>query len=155
MGDLEKSGKENFDVTVKTIAESAKSAPGKVIGIVILVLVVINTFWNLWENGNKISAELQTLKTDLTALVTRQTELEKNTAGAADLEDLKTDIELAKETVKVDIASIAKAGESFEAKLNSVIQAEESKLEVLLKEAENQKAYIENLKKLLAGESGR
>jgi hypothetical protein len=157
MGDLEKfekNVKEKFDATRKTVTETVKSAPGKVIGIIVLVLIVINTFWNLWDNGNKISAELQAVKADVATLTTQLAELEKSTAGAADLDSVKADIEFAKETAKADIASITKASESFEAKLNAVVKAEEAKLETLLKETESQRAYIEELKGFLAGESG-
>jgi hypothetical protein len=158
MGDLEKfekNAKEKFDATVKTVTETVKSAPGKVIGIIVLVLIVINTFWNLWDNGNKISTELQAVKADVATLVTRLDELEKSTAGAVDLENVKADIESAKATVKADIDSIAKANENFETKLNAVIKAEEAKQETLLKEAEDHRTYIEELKGLLAGESGQ
>jgi uncharacterized membrane-anchored protein YhcB (DUF1043 family) len=155
MGDQEKNAKEKFDATAKAIAGTAKNAPGKVIGIIILILIMLNTFWNLWENGNKISAELQAVKTDLAALAARQTELENSAAGSVDLENIKTDIELAKETVQSNIASTAKAVETFETKLDALVRAEETKLEILLREAENRRIYIQELKNLLAGENGQ
>jgi DNA repair exonuclease SbcCD ATPase subunit len=155
MGDQEKNVKENFDARAKTIRETTKRAPGKVVGLFILVLIVINSFWNLWENGNKVSAELQTLKADLAALAARQTELQTSAAETAELENLKTNIEFAKETLEAHIASITKASESFETKLDALIKTEEAKLESLLREAENQRTYIEELKKLVAGESKR
>ena len=133
------STKEKIDATMKTVSETAKSKNGKIVGIVILVIILLNTFWSMMES--KMTSELQAVKADLAALNTRVTEMEKGTINL--------------DAVKADIESIKGASANFEAKLNAVVKAEESRQEVLAKDLESHKAYIEELKSLLAGETGK
>lgn len=135
----EKSPKEKFDTTMKTVTEKAKTKTGKIIGVVVLVIILLNIFWSMMEN--KVTLEVQAVRADIVALNTRLAEMEK---GSVDLD-----------AVRADAETIKKTGESFEAKLNAIVTAEEAKLENLTKELENQKAYIENLKSLSAGEGGK
>ena len=130
---------DKLDTTVQSLVEKAKSKKGKIIGIVILVIILLNTFWNMVEN--KITTELQTVRADLASFNDRLSEAEKGTLDV--------------EAVKADVAAIQKAGADFEAKLNAVIEAEEEKLEILTKDAESQRVYVESLKSRLAGESGK
>ena len=139
MQSSEKSPKEKFDETMKTVTEKAKTKTGKIVGIVVLVIVLLNIFWSMMEN--KVASEVQAVRADIAALNTRLAEMEK---GSIDLE-----------AVKADAETIKKVGETFEAKLNAIVKAEEAKLEILAKDMENQKAYIEDLKSLLAGETGK
>ncbi|MDR2175732.1 MAG: hypothetical protein LBO82_07315 [Synergistaceae bacterium] len=130
---------EKLDATVKSLVETAKSRKGKIIGIIVLVLILLNTFWNMVEN--KITAELQAVKTDLAEINHRLAETEKGTLDV--------------DAVKADLEAIRKAGSDFESKLSAVIKAEEEKLETLTKNAEGQKAYLESLKSHLAGDTGK
>ncbi len=133
------STKEKIDATMKTVSETAKSKNGKIVGIVVLVIILLNTFWSMMES--KMTTELQAVKADIAALNTRVTEMEKGTINL--------------DAVKADIESIKGASANFEAKLNAVVKAEESRQEVLAKDLESHKAYIEELKSLLAGETGK
>ncbi|MDR1649947.1 MAG: hypothetical protein LBR71_06760 [Synergistaceae bacterium] len=130
---------EKLDAAVQSLIEKAKSKKGKIIGIIVLVIILLNTFWNMTEN--KISIELQAVRADLAELNSRLAEVEK---GTPDSEALKSDAD-----------AIRKAGADFESKLNAVIKAEEEKLEILTQSAESQKAYLEGLKNRLAGEAGK
>lgn len=135
-----KNAKEKFDVTMKTVTEKAQTKTGKIVIVSVLaVILVLNIFWTMMKNS--VSAEVQSLKGELTTISARIAEVEK---GSVNLE-----------AVKADAEHIKKAAENFEAKLNAVVKAEEAKLEILAKEMENQKAYIEDLKSLLAGETGK
>jgi type II secretory pathway component PulM len=130
---------EKLDAAVQSLVEKAKSKKGKIIGIIVLVIILLNTFWNMTEN--KITAELQAVKADLAELNSRLAEVEKGTPDV--------------EAMKADADAIRKAGANFESKLNAVIKAEEEKLEILTQSAESQKAYLEGLKNRLAGEAGK
>jgi predicted nucleic acid-binding Zn-ribbon protein len=139
MGGNSTNTQEKLDATVKSLVETAKSKKGKIVGIIVLVIILLNTFWNMVES--KITTELQAVKADLAELNNRLTEAEKGTLDV--------------ETVKADVDTIRKAGADFESKLNAVVKAEEEKLEILTKSAEDQKAYLESLKSRLAGETGQ
>jgi hypothetical protein len=139
MGSEETKTQEKLETAVRALKETAKSGKGKIIGIVVLVIILLNTFWNMMEN--KMTTELQAVKADLAGLNDRLVELEKGTPDV--------------EAVKADVAAIQQAGAEFESKLNAVIKAEEEKLEILTKSAESQKAYLESLKNRLAGETGK
>lgn len=134
MANNEKSPKEKFDATVKTVAEKAKTKTGKIVGIIILVIVVLNVFWSMMEN--RVVSEVQALRTEIAL---RLNEVEK---GSID-----------PEAVKADAEAIRKVGADFEAKMNAIVKAEETKLEALTRDMESQKAYLETLKKFLAGEA--
>ncbi|MDR1873798.1 MAG: hypothetical protein LBQ90_02130 [Synergistaceae bacterium] len=142
MSSREKTGKEKFDEAVKVVTEKARTPTGKfTIGVVILLVILFNIVWTLM--GNRIAAEGQALRADMAVFDSRLLEVEKGTT--IDLDALKADVE-----------SIRKATNSFEAKLNSIVRAEEARLETLVRDVENQKAYIEALKKiLLSGETGQ
>ena len=114
---------------------------GKVIlGIAVLVIILLNTFWNMMENKiAETMAKDASFKSELAALDARLSEAESGT--------------IALDAVKADVASIKKAGEDFEKKLLAVIKAEELKLAMLEKDIANQKAYLEELKSLLEGVS--
>jgi hypothetical protein len=139
MSDNDTNTQEKLEATMQSLVEKAKSKKGKIIGIIILVIILLNTFWNMMEN--KITAELQAVRADLAEFNNRLAEAEKGTLDV--------------ESVKADVEAIRKAGADFESKLNAVIKAEEEKLEVLTKSAESQKAYVESLKSRLAGETGK
>jgi hypothetical protein len=130
---------EKLDATMQSLVEKAKSKKGKIVGIIILVIILLNTFWNMMEN--RITTELQAVRAELTELSGRMAEAEKGTLDV--------------EAVKADVETIRKAGAEFESKLNAVIKAEEGKLEVLTKSVEYQKTYLESLKSYLAEETGK
>jgi hypothetical protein len=139
MSDNDMNTQEKLDATVQSLVEKAKSKKGKIIGIVILVIILLNTFWNMVES--KITTELQSVKANLAEFNNRLSEAEKGTLDV--------------DAVKADVAAIQKAGADFESKLNAVIKAEEEKLEILTKNAESQKVYVESLKNRLAEETGK
>jgi hypothetical protein len=131
---------EKGKVDAKMIMEKAKTPTGKlVIGIVVLLIVLFNVVST--QTSNRITSEVQPVKADLAAFDTRLVEVEKGTTVDLD-------------AVKANADAIQQATESFEAKLNAVVKAEEARLEALTKEMENQKAYIETLKSLLSGATG-
>ena len=152
MDDKDKNAKKD---SVGTSADTEKCKCGhrwKVIaGIIVLAIILLNTFWNMMESKiaetaakmetSTVSEEIESLKTelksDLAKLDSRISEAEKGTTGL--------------DAIKADIVSIKKAGEDFEKKLLAVIKAEELKLTGLEKDVAAQKAYIEELKTLLAG----
>jgi hypothetical protein len=133
------STQEKLDATMQSLVEKAKSTKGKIVGIIILVIILLNSFWNMMEN--RITTELQAVRAELAEISARVTEAEKGTLDV--------------EAVKADVETIRKAGAEFESKLNAVISAEEGKLEILTKSVEYQKAYLESLKSYLAGETGK
>jgi hypothetical protein len=139
MSDNDMNTQEKLDATVKSLVEKAKSKKGKIVGIVILVIILLNTFWNMVEN--KIVTELQTVKADLTEFNNRLTEAEKGTLDT--------------EAVKADAEAIRKATADFESRLSALVKAEEEKLELLTKSVESQKAYLESLKGRLAEEGSK
>jgi type II secretory pathway component PulM len=130
---------EKLDTAMQALKEKSKTKHGKIIGIAVLVIILLNIFWNMTEN--KITTELQAVKADLTEINNRLTEMEKGTPDA--------------NALKADVEAIQKAGADFESKLSAVIKAEEEKLEIFVKSAESQKAYLESLKSRLAGETGK
>ena len=142
--------KEKFDSTMKALTEKAKTKTGKIAIIsFLLLLLVLNIFWSAMKSTvaeemskGTAAAEVQSLKNALASFDLRVAELEKGTT-------------LDMETVKGHVESMTKTAENFEAKLNAVVKAEEAKLEILAKDMENHKAYIEELKSLLAGETGK
>jgi cell division protein FtsL len=124
--------------STKTAVEEVtkKIGKGKKIAIVVfLVLILLNVFWTLMNN--KVTEEIQAIKSEIAQVSARVSDAEKETL---DVESVKADVEL-----------IRKATGDFEKKLNAVIQAEETRLEILTKDAEAQKAYVETLKGLLEG----
>jgi hypothetical protein len=152
-----KKAKDTFDTTVKTVTEKAKTPMGKIVIVIVVLLIVLQTFWNMTES--KVVSELQPLTSELANLNARVGEMEKSQAEAIDLDALKADaeafktklqedIDAIKDAVKADADAIKSAGENFEAKLSALVEAEESKLEALTKETETQKAYVEKLKAL-------
>ena len=150
-----KNTKEKFDEAVKTVAETAKTTKGKIVGIIVLAIIVLNMFWNMMES--KITTELQSVRTDLGALNARLAKVETEAEKTAKLETVDLDaIRAEAQSVKASAETIAdlmtKTGENFDAKLNAIVKSEEAKLDVLSKELENQRIYIDSLKNLLAGE---
>lgn len=140
MDNNEKSAKEKFDATMKTVTEKAKTKTGKIVIAVVLVIVLLNSFWSMMESSvnSKMASEVQAVRAEF------KKQLAEVDKGSIDLD-----------AVKADAEAMRKAGDSFEAKLNAVIKAEEAKLDMMTKDMENQKAYIEDLKSLLAGETGK
>jgi hydroxyethylthiazole kinase-like sugar kinase family protein len=145
-----KDAKEKFDEAVKVVAETAKTTKGKIVAIIILVIIVLNTFWNMMEN--KITTELQSVRADLGTLSTRLAEVEEAKGETIDLDAIKAEVQSFKTSAEAIASLLSKTNENFGAKLNAIVQLEEAKLESLSKEVENQKAYIEGLKKLLPEE---
>ncbi|MDR3265386.1 MAG: hypothetical protein LBT15_05175 [Synergistaceae bacterium] len=132
---------EKGKLDTKAIMEKAKTPTGKfIIGIVVLLIILFNVVWT--QTSNRITSEVQAVKADLSAFDTRLLEVEKGTT--IDLDALKADAE-----------SIRQATDNFEAKLNAVVKAEEARLEALTREVETQKTYIDTLKSLLSGETGK
>ncbi|MDR1377227.1 MAG: hypothetical protein LBJ22_06920 [Synergistaceae bacterium] len=156
MGANEK--KQKFDTTLKTLTDAAKTKDGKLVGIVILVVIILN--WislNVFGTSvkNTIAAEVQTIKSDFAALSAHVTELEEEVGKkteSVDIGALKADAEAIKKTAESLGESTVKASEKFEAKLNALVKTEEAKLATLTKDLENQKAYIDELKSLLTGQ---
>jgi len=114
------------------------------VGALIVVIILLHTFWSMMENNisqtvakeiGAFTVELQSVKSNLAVLGARVSETEKEAINH--------------EAIKEDIESIRGAAEEFEKKLTSVIKAEEEKLLILEKNVENQKAYIDELKRLL------
>ena len=107
-------------------------------GILVVVIILLNTFWNMTESkiNETLEREIGPLKSDLAAFSARLSEAEK----AVDFD-----------AINADISAIRQAGENFEKKLLAVIKAEELKLTELENNAANQKAYIDELKGLLEG----
>ena len=139
MENSQKNAQRKLDDTKNMFLETVKKHKGPIIGIVVLVIIVLNIFWNMMES--KMSAELQAVRADLGELNTRMEEVDK---GTIDLD-----------AVKADIESIKSASANFDVKLNALIKAEETKIETMIKDVENQKAYVEELKSLLAGTSDK
>jgi len=143
MSDKDKNAKKEYfnKASAEKAMETAKNkfnANWKVIvGILILAVILLNTLWNSMENkiSESVTKEIASFKSELAKLDARVSEAEK---GTIDLD-----------AVKDDITSIKKAGEDFGNKLNALVKAEEEKLARLEKDAENQKAYINELKSLL------
>jgi len=143
MGDKEKNAKKDYfnKATAEKAVETAKNkliANWKVVlGVFILAIVLLNTLWSSMENriAESVAKETASFKTELAKLEARVSEAEK---GTIDID-----------AVKEDIVSIKKVGEDFANKLNALIKAEEEKLARLEKDAENQNAYINDLKGLL------
>ena len=148
-GSVEKTA---VEATMETVKCSLAANWKVIVGILVLVIIVLNTFWNMTETkisetvaqaigSISVAEEIESfkaeLKSDLAKLDARVSETEK---GTIDLD-----------AVKADIASIKEAGEEFDKKLNAVIKAEEGKLALLEKDVVNQKAYIDELKGLLEG----
>jgi hypothetical protein len=135
---MDKQGKKTKETAFDEIMDKmSKMSKGKVIGIVVvLVLIVLNVFWNLLSN--KITDESQALRAEIAQVAARAAEAEKETL---DVQAVKADVEL-----------IRKATDDFDGKLNAVIKAEETRLEILTKNAEDQKAYLESLRNLLKGD---
>ncbi|GHS95515.1 hypothetical protein AGMMS50276_11460 [Synergistales bacterium] len=123
---------------VEVVAKNNKAK--KIIGVVVGLIIIFNIFWNLMEH--KISEELG--GGNIAALTERIAALEK-----ADSEVLDVD------AVKADLAAMKDASEKFESKLNAIVKAEEAKLDVLTQNVESQRAYVETLKSLLSGETGK
>ena len=154
-----KDAKKETDTTTKK--EKCKlGAHWKVVlgGIIALILIVLNTFWNMTEN--KISETIAKQIGSLTVAEETAKEIESLKAeiksGLAKLDARVSETEKEKETIDLDavkgsVESIRKAKEDFEKKLLAVVKAEELKLAALEKDAANQKAYIDELKGLLEG----
>jgi hypothetical protein len=146
MGTPEK--KQQFDAILKTLTETAKSKNGKrvgiiVLGVILLNVVILNVFGTTLEN--KVATEVQVLKSELAGLNVHVTELEKEIdkkTETVDIATLKADAQSARDAT-------GKAIENFEAKLNALIKTEEAKLEILAKDLENHKAYVDGLKSLM------
>jgi hypothetical protein len=159
MGANEK--KQKFDATLKTLTDAAKSKDGKIVGIIVLVVIILNVIiLNVFGTTveDKIAAEIQTIKSDFAALSAHVTELEEEVGKKTEpvnIDALKADAETVKKTVESAVEVIGKASEKFEAKLNALVKAEEAKLEILAKDLESQKAYVDGLKSLLAEEAGQ
>ncbi|GHS89794.1 hypothetical protein AGMMS49957_13770 [Synergistales bacterium] len=111
-----------------------------IIGGAIGLIIIFNIFWNLMEN--KISSELG--GGNIAVLSERISTLEK-----AEREVLNAD------DVKADLVAMKEASDNFESKLNAIVKAEEAKLDVLTQNLEIQRAYVETLKSLLSGETGK
>ncbi|MDR1979032.1 MAG: hypothetical protein LBQ42_09900 [Synergistaceae bacterium] len=153
--------KEKFDATLKTLTEAAKSKNGKIVGIIVLCVIllnviILNVFGTTVEN--RIATEIQALKSDLAAINAHVADLEEKVdkkTETVDIEALKADAETIKKATETLNDATSKASENFEVKLNAVVKAEEAKLEILTKDLENHKAYIDELKSLLAGETNK
>jgi len=159
--------KEKVDAASKMLQEAVKNKNTKIIvGVVIVVIIAFNTFWNMTES--KIVSEMAPLKAQITAIGAQVTAIgERVTAiegrvtaigervdvsSGTNFEALKAEIENFKKMLEAEMASLRKAGETFDVRLNAVVKSEEEKLEVLKKTMEDQNAYVEELKGLLAGE---
>ena len=153
--------KDKFDTTLKTLTEAAKTKNGKivcgiVVAVVLLEVIILNVFGSTLEN--KIATEVQGLKSEIAALGTQVTDLQKEAGKKEETIDpdaLKADAETIVKTAEAINAATSKASESFETKLNTLVKAEEAKLEILTKDLEAHKAYIEELKTLAAGKAGQ
>ena len=145
MENKRKDVQKKLDETKSVFLDIFNKNKGKIIGIVVLLVILLNTLWNVMDSKvskgelSSVKEELSSVKADLAAFTTRlasmQAEVEK---GAPDLD-----------AVKADVESIKKASENFEVKLNALIKAEEAKIDVMTKDVESYKAYIEELKGLL------
>ena len=138
MENKRKDVQKKLDETKNVFLDIFNKNKGKIIGIAVLLIILLNTLWNVMDS--KVSKEeLQSVKADLAAFNTRlagmEAEVEK---GTPDLD-----------AVKADVESIKKASETFEVKLNALIKAEEAKIDIMAKDVESYKAYIEELKGLL------
>ena len=126
--------------TAGAATEAAKckfSANWKIIlGVLVVVIILLNTFWNMMETkiSETVTKEIGSLKSELAKIDARISEAEKGTIDF--------------DAVKKDVESIKKAGEDFEKKLASLIDAEKEKLARLEKDLENQKTYLDELKSL-------
>ena len=153
MDDKDKNAKKEPDekAAVENPVETEKCKCGahwKVIaGVVVLLIIVMNTFWNMTESKitETLAKEIGSFKTELKSEL--KSDLDNIDARISETEKGTIDLD----AVKTDIASIKKAGEDFEKKLAAVIKAEEDKLTRLEKDVENQKAFISELKGLLEG----
>ncbi|GHV38227.1 hypothetical protein FACS1894187_16740 [Synergistales bacterium] len=125
-------------VAVEGAAKNNKAK--KIIGTVVGLIIIFNIFWNLMEH--KISEELG--GGNIAALDERIAVLEKSNKETLDVD-----------AVKADLAAMKEASDKFESKLNAIVKAEEAKLDVLTQNVESQKAYVETLKSLLSGETGK
>ena len=136
MDNNEKNTQEKFDATMKTVTDAAKTKWGKVAIIVVLLLILLNIVWTL--NG-KVLSQLDVVKADFGAMKeSLEQRIDKAEKGSVDLD-----------AVKADAETIKQATVSFESRLTTLIQAEEARLESMLKEMETQKSYLESLKNLL------
>ena len=147
--------KQQFDAVLKTLAETAKSKNGKkvgiiVLGVILLNVLILNVFGTTLEN--KVTAEVQALKSELAGLNAHVTERMKDVdkkMETIDIETLKAGAEVIKKSAESVNEATSKASANFEAKLNALIKAEEAKFEALTKDLENHKAYIDGLKSLV------
>jgi len=145
--------KEKVDAASKMLQEAVKNKNTKIIvGVVIVVIIAFNTFWNMTES--KIVSEMAPLKAQITAMGAQVTAIGErvDVSSGTNFEALKAEFENFKKTLEAETASLRKAGETFDGRLNAVVKSEEEKLEVLKKAMEDQNAYVEELKGLLAGE---
>jgi YbbR domain-containing protein len=134
---MDKQGKKTKETADEGIL--GKMSKGKVIGIAVFVLLILfNVFWSLMSG--KITEEIQAVKAEISQVGARVAEAEKETLDV--------------EAVKADVEIIRKATGDFDKKLDAVVKAEEARLEILAKNLEAQKAYVETLKSLL-GEVGK
>jgi regulator of protease activity HflC (stomatin/prohibitin superfamily) len=153
--------KEKFDATLKTLTEAARTKNGKIVGIIVVAVlllnvIILNSFGTTLEN--KITAEIQALKTELAGTNAQVADLEKEIdqkTETLDIEAFKAEAESIKKAAESVNDATGKASENFDAKLNALLKAEEAKLEILTKDLETHKAYIDELKNLLAGKDGQ
>jgi len=115
-----------------------------VIFIAIVLVANISSTLTLNRAGERAGEGVQPLKDELERVTARIAEVDAKTGGLLDLAEVKSNVE-----------TLQKAGESFNAKLNALVKAEEAKLETLTKELENQKAYVQELKNLLSEGTGK
>jgi len=107
--------------------------------VVVFIAIVLVANISATLTHNRTSEGLQPLKDNLERVTTRLAEVDAKTGGLLDLAEVKSNVE-----------ALQKAGEGFNSKLNALVKAEEAKLEVLTKDLENQKTYVEELKNLLS-----
>jgi outer membrane murein-binding lipoprotein Lpp len=151
--------KEKFDATLKTLTEAAKTRNGKIVGgivvaVILINVIILNVFGTTMEN--KIATEVQALKSEIAALSAQVGELKEEVdkkPETVDLGTLKADAEAIQKAAESINNATGKASENFEAKLSALLKAEETKLEILTKDLENHKAYIEGLKTLVTGKT--
>ena len=132
--------KEKFDETMKTVKEKAQTKGGKIAIVIVLLILVLNVFSTMMDG--KVAAQLETFKQEFKAPDSKDFE-ERVKA----LESRSIDLN----AVKAEVESIKSASTHFESRLGALIKAEEARLQLIEKDMESYKAYIENLKGLSGG----
>jgi len=113
----------------------------KVILVVFVVaIVLLNTLWGMVDGrvSRAVISETNALRTELASLGSRLSEMETEAVASVD-----------HDAIRADIAAIREAGETFNNKLLTAIEAEEKKFALLEENLARQRAHIETLRGLL------